>query len=159
GFDDLGNMPSATNLVLVQTVLTPSGDPLFTCDTPINSGPHHFIFNGAIAALNGWIRTGTPDAHAPRIEIDGDQPLRDAHEYALGGLRTPQLDVPIATLSGASNSGSLFCVIFGRTARFAGATLAALYPDHETYVAQFDAATDRAVDAGFIRPADAALMK
>jgi hypothetical protein len=37
--------------------------------------------------------------------------------------------------------------------------VAPLYPDHETYVSAFNAATDAAVAAGFILPPDAALMK
>src|SRR5262249_26567007 len=95
GFGDLGNTPGAADLLLVQTVLTPDGNPLATCDAPINSGPHHFVLNAAIATLDRWVRTGTPAAHAPRIETDENQQLlRDDHGNALGGLRMPQLDVP-----------------------------------------------------------------
>jgi hypothetical protein len=42
---------------------------------------------------------------------------------------------------------------------FDDAKLASLYADHEAYVSAFNEATDRAVRAGFILPADAELMK
>jgi hypothetical protein len=38
-------------------------------------------------------------------------------------------------------------------------TLAALYPDHATYVAAINAATDAAVAAGFLLEPDADLIK
>ena len=94
----------------------------------------------------------SPPARRPSI-------VRDPHGNALGGIRTPQVDVPIAALSGERQSGSLFCLLFGTTVLFDAATLAALYPDHATYVAAFNAATDAAVQAGFVLPPDAELMK
>ena len=84
---------------------------------------------------------------------------RDANGNVTSGIRTPQVDVPIATLSGEGQSGSIVCALFGTTLPFDAATLAALYADHAAYVAAFDAATDQAVQAGFILPPDAELMK
>ena len=51
------------------------------------------------------------------------------------------------------------CTLFGSTAPFDDETLAALYSDHDAYVSAFNEATDRAVQAGFILPPDAELMK
>jgi hypothetical protein len=85
--------------------------------------------------------------------------VRDARGNALGGIRTPQVEVPIATLSGEGQTGTLLCILFGTTTPFDAATLAALYPDHASYVSAFNAATDEAVQAGFILPPDAELMK
>ena len=113
-------------------------------------------------SLNEWVRDGTPPPRAPRLEISKCPLfpiLRDAHGNALGGIRTPQVDVPIATLSGEAQRGSLFCLLFGSTVPFDGTKLASLYPDRESYVSAFNEATDRAVRAGFILPADATLMK
>ncbi|HUI25406.1 MAG TPA: alpha/beta hydrolase domain-containing protein, partial [Candidatus Kryptonia bacterium] len=66
--------------------------------------------------------------------------------------------VPIAALSGLGQTG-IICLLFGSTVPFDAAMLAALYPDHESYVSEFNQATDRAVRAGFILAPDAALMK
>jgi hypothetical protein len=110
--------------------------------------------------LNRWVRQGTPPPHAPLLDVtDKGEIVRDANGNALGGIRTPQVDVPIATLSGEGQSGSILCLLCGTTKPFDQATLAALYPDHSAYVSAFNAATDRAVNAGFILQHDAELMK
>ncbi len=157
GGTDLGNSPDAANIVL--TTMPALG---FTCRKPINSGPHHYVLNGAVAALNRWVRNGTPPPTAPRVQGMAGPPIRvvrDTNGNARGGIRTPQVDVPIATLSGEGQSGSIFCALFGTTAVFDDTKLKTLYPDHATYVSLYGAATDSAVRAGFLLPEDAALMK
>jgi hypothetical protein len=156
GSTDLGNSPDAAQLVVTSMPV-----PGFTCSAPINSGPQHFVLNAALAALNQWVVHGTPPPLAPRLEVTlGSTPriMRDANGNALGGIRTPQVDVPIAAFSG-DGKGSVLCLLFGTTMVFDDAMLAALYPDHNTYVSAFDDAADRAVQAGFILPPDADLMK
>ena len=76
-----------------------------------------------------------------------------------GGIRTSYVDAPVATLSGLGQTGGGFCRIFGTTVLFDDATLASLYADHDAYVAAVNAATDSAVEAGFILPPDAELIK
>jgi len=135
---------------------------IITCGTPINSGPQHFVLNAAFAALDRWVRTGKPPPHAPRLRVAAGPPrtlTRDARGNALGGIRTPQVDVPIATLSGQGQTGSIFCILFGTTTPFDAATLASLYPSHDAYVSAFDEATKRARRAGFIVKPDAELME
>jgi len=84
---------------------------------------------------------------------------RDARGNALGGIRTPQLDVPLAAFSGEGQTGSPFCALFGTTVPFDNATLVELYGSPQGYVTAYNEATDRAVAAGYILPADAQLMK
>ena len=156
GITDLGDSPDAAQLVITTTAV-----PGFTCTAPINSGPQHFVLNAALAALQRWVRQGTPPPVAPRLEVSGGtaiQVMRDAHGNALGGIRTPQVDVPIARFSG-DGKGSLLCLLFGTSTPFDRPTLASLYADHSAYVSAFNAATDRAVQAGVILPPDATLMK
>jgi hypothetical protein len=156
GAADLGDSPAVADLVLTRKPV-----PIFDleCERPINSGPQHWVLKAALAGLNAWVRRDVPPPRAPRLEVAGGAIVRDAHGNAVGGIRTPQVDVPIATLSGDSQPGSLFASLFGSTEPFAPAKLAALYPSHEAYTAAFDAAVDSAVRAGFILPSDAALMK
>jgi hypothetical protein len=78
--------------------------------------------------------------------------VTDATGNVEGGIRTPAVDVPVATLSGLGQSGSSFCFLFGTTVPFSAAKLAALYPTHLRWAA--DTIAD--ARAGFIRPADAA---
>ena len=84
---------------------------------------------------------------------------RDPYGNTLGGVRTPFVDVPIATLRGDGNAGGSFCYLFGGTVPFDAATLASLYPSHDNYVARFDKATDAAVRRGFVLPEDAEKLK
>ena len=156
GSTDLGNSPDAARLVITSQPI-----PRLTCSAPINSGPHHYVLNAAIAALNEWVRRGTPPPQAPRLDVNPGPPIafvRDENGNARGGIRTPFVDVPIATFLGEGR-GSITCLLFGRTLPFNQAKLAALYPTHATYVDAFDAATEQAVSAGFILRPDADLMK
>jgi len=157
GFQDKGDSPAAAELVL--TAVPIPG--FIECDRPINSGPQHFVLKAAIAALDRWIRgEGTPPM-APRLEVAGEPAVFVLDELgnARGGIRTPAVDVPIATLSGLGQSGGTFCGIFGTTVPFDVEPLAQLYPDHDAYVSAVNEATDSAVEAGFIRPADGQLIK
>jgi hypothetical protein len=157
GMNDLGRSPDAAKLLVTTSPLS-----LFECRFPVNSGPQHFVLKAAFRALNRWVRRGIPAPEAPRLEVEPGPPpriARDAHGNALGGIRTPQVDVPIAAFSGLGQTGSLFCFLFGTTAPFDAATLTSLYPSHRAYVSAFKAATRRAVRAGFILKPDARLMK
>jgi hypothetical protein len=120
------------------------------------------VANAAVFSLNRWVQTGTPPPRAPRLDAQPGPPVtlaRDAHGNALGGIRTPLVDVPIATLRGDGNNGGTFCNLFGSTVPFSAATLASLYPTHADYVAKFDAAAERTLRAGFFRPADVKNLK
>jgi hypothetical protein len=154
GMGDNGRTNIAGAIVDQDTPLTIIG-----CTAAPNSGPQHWVLDAAISALNRWVRTGAAPPHAPRLDMtSGAHPTirRDALGNALGGIRTPELDVPIAALTGTAAPGqNETCSLFGSTMPFSASTLTTLYPTHADYVAKFDAATRRAVAAGFILPVDA----
>ncbi len=131
----------------------------FPCDKPYNDGPHHYVFNAALDGLNRWVAKDKAPPAAPRLEVTGppETAARDAFGNALGGIRTPQLDVPVATLSGIGNTSAAgpFCGLFGVTTPFSPAQLAALYPTPKAFDKPFAAATRSAVKAGFLLQADA----
>jgi hypothetical protein len=115
-----------------------------------NEYPRRYAVRAAVDQLNTWLKTGKPAPAAPRAEFDAlGLPLRDAHGNALGGLRLPPLDVPVATYAATT------CGLFGSTVAFDPLTLAQLYPSHDDYVTRMQAATDRTVAAGFLLPHDA----
>jgi hypothetical protein len=156
GMGDLGKDPAIADVILTKSPLG-----LFTCQADVNSSPFHFVLNTAFSALNRWVRRGTPPPIAPRIEIT-TTPLaivRDAYGNAMGGIRMPQLDVPIASYSGGGNGGSLACLIFGTTSLLDEATLEALYPTHGAYVSSFQRATRAALRSGFLLRRDARLLR
>ena len=153
GFSDTGDGQAELALFDVGAV---TGGPLH-CSTPINDGPGYLVANAAVYSLDRWVQTGTPPPRAPRLDTQAGPPVtvaRDPHGNALGGIRTPLVDVPIATLRGDGNGGGPLCSLFGSTVPFSAATLASLYPTHAAFVTRFDAAAQHTLRAGFLRPTD-----
>ena len=157
GPTDLGTSPSIVDIV-APTSPVPG---ILDCDTPINSGPQHFVVKAAIAALNKWVRKGKAPKSAPRLDVSAGPPVaivHDANGNATGGIRTPQVDVPIAAFTG-EQSGSILCRLFGSTTVFSPAQLAALYPTHKVFVSAYNKSLRASVKAGWILKPDAKLMK
>jgi hypothetical protein len=130
----------------------------------VNAAPqHHYVANAAVHHLARWVRDGTPPPHAPRLELRPGSSAalaRDAFSNALGGVRTPWMDAPTAVLTGISPNDGLIERLFGETVPFDAATLETLYPGGAAgYLKAFGAATDAAVAAGFLLPADADEIK
>jgi hypothetical protein len=126
----------------------------------INEGPQNVVVRAATAALRTWVVDGEAPPEAPRLEVEdgaaGRAIVRDDRGIALGGIRTPAVDAPVAVLSGeAVPGGSVLCMLFGETRPFEAATLAELYPAHQDYVDAVTAAADEAVEAGFLLQDDA----
>ncbi len=127
----------------------------------INNGPQRYIVRKSIDALNTWGRGGPTAAHGRPFEITGGSAIaRDASGNAVGGVRTPQVDVPTEKVTGVSGisdqaEGGIFWIL-GSSTRFPPEKLAALYRDHQDYVDKVVAAARRAVSAGFLLPADEA---
>jgi hypothetical protein len=157
GPTDLGDSPDVAN-VLITTEPVPG---LISCAQPINSGPQHWVLKAAIHALNRWVRTGRPPAIAPRLDVTAP-PItiqRDEHGNALGGIRSPWVDAPVASHSGSGQTGSLLCLLFGTTYALDGPTLDALYPSHRDYVRAVRGSLREAARQRWIRRRDARLIK
>jgi hypothetical protein len=114
------------------------------------------VADAALHQLQRWLTTGDPPPSMPWVDVAGAPPAiqLDKHGNARGGVRLPEVDVPIATLSG-TNDGPGFQTLLGRRTPFPPDKLRSLYPDHATYVSAYAAAAQRAVDAGTLRPQDA----
>jgi Alpha/beta hydrolase domain len=132
------------------------------CERLINLGPQYAVEQAALYHLDRWVRRGVTPPRAPRLAVEaGPTPTirRDEYGNALGGIRTPLVDVPIATIRGDGNLGPRPCPNFGSTAPFDDATLASLYPSHAAYVAKFNRATDEAAKRGFLLRPEAKSLK
>jgi hypothetical protein len=127
-----------------------------------NDGPKHFVIKAALHALDRWMRDGKapPEGEPLRTDPSG-APLRDEHGNTLGGVRSPDVDVPIATLTGdppAGGGGGVWCFLFGSTTPFTPEKLLQLYPTHADYVAEVKAAASEAQAAGFLLEPEAKAM-
>jgi hypothetical protein len=125
----------------------------------INFAPqHHYVLQAALAALCAWVRTGDTAPSGARLELtdtDAPQLVLDADGIALGGIRTPWVDVPIARTSGVVDSDFPMAFLFGSGEPFDADTLARRYPGGVAeYVDRFTSSLDTVIAAGFLLAAD-----
>jgi Alpha/beta hydrolase domain len=132
------------------------------CGVPINDGPTNLIAKAALADLEKWITLGQAPPHAPRFDISsGPDPQieRDADGIALGGIRTPPVDVPVDVLSGVPGPNpSVICLLLGSTKPLDAQRLAQLYPSRQAYVARYDADAAKTIREGWVLAADKAAL-
>ena len=120
----------------------------------INEGPQPEVLQRAWSDLVNWVVDGTPPAPAPELEMIDGRIARDELGIALGGIRTPDVDVPRAVHTGESRPGaSVICSLFGATTPLEPDVLASLYPTHDDYVAEVRASAEAAAAAGYLLPA------
>ncbi|TDG14128.1 hypothetical protein E2F43_11670 [Seongchinamella unica] len=152
GRDDTVGDPRFASVIEENSVLG-----FISCDQPINNGPHHYVFNTAVRALDAWVTSGELPPPSPRLEIndDGSDYLYDETGNALGGIRTPYVDAPSAILRGEPNTGAGFCRLFGTTKLLSAAEMATRYVDESGYVEAVKDATEAAVNEGFLLREDA----
>jgi len=129
-----------------------------------NPYPFGYVADAAFADLTKWLDDGTPPPRAARIQVTDTRAAttdRDRFGNALGGLRTPFVDVPTATYSpidGSAHETNLsgLCPLIGFSIPFSQATLHALYPSHADYLARVTPETNELVHKGFWVGSDAA---
>jgi Alpha/beta hydrolase domain len=158
GVTDTGDGQGAVAMLESMQHPTNRPNPNFTCQSPINTGPAHFALDAAFFGLNRWVANGVVPPVAPRLQTTGVSPVvfaTDANGNVVGGIRTPAVDAPVATLSGLPQPGSEFCFLFGTTVPFTPSQLAALYENHGEFVSASVQATESARNAGFLVEADA----
>lgn len=134
---------------------------VYGCVDSMNDFPAHRAYNAAFAALHEWVRNGKRPQAAPRFERSAFGGLSfDDNLNVVGGLRLPEIEVPIATYSTTNTpsltdpTGGLACSLGGTAARFSPQRLEMLYPTHDDYVTKYKAAADRSLAAGHLLQAD-----
>jgi len=159
---DTGDGQSASALLWAMQHPTNQPSPNFTCGAPINTGPAHYVLDAAFYRLNRWVAKGVLPPVAPHLQTTGATPFAyavDANGNTLGGIRTPAVDAPVATLSGRSTGGTSFCFLFGSTVPLTPSQLKVLYPNHRAFVSAWTKATNSARAAGFLTATDANELK
>lgn len=132
-------------------VSDPDGPPIHTSD--VMWVP---TCDAAIRHTHRWVNGGpAPPMQAPiAFETVGGAPVikRDRYGNAIGGVRLPDMDVPVAKTVGSSKDSEWL----GQTFPFTSDQLKHLYPTHQAYVAKVSVAAQRAVKDGVIPPYRAA---
>jgi hypothetical protein len=156
GPTDTGNGQGAVqNLAAMQN--PPSNTSAGNCNLPINTGGTHWVLDAAMAAMQRWVTFGVPPATGQPLQTTGISPVvfaKDTNGNTLGGVRSPQVDAPVATLGGVGNTPA-FCVLFGTTVPLTPTQLAALDPSHAQFVARWTLASLSGVAKGYLTLPDA----
>jgi hypothetical protein len=122
-----------------------------------------YVVNAAFANLDRWVKDGTPAPKAERITVQTGgtaKPTLALDEFgnAIGGVRSPYLDVPAATYY-ASTQGPGTCGNLGHRDEFSWSRLETLYGSSSKYEAKFSEAVDRLIRERWLTEADAKKMK
>ena len=122
----------------------------------INEVPLNPVVEAAYRRLQEWLETDTPPPEQPRIEFAHDPPkvVRDEHGIARGGIRLPQVEVPLATNSAIPSPGNPLGFLGGSCVPFPPEKVRALYRTAGSYLARFEQATAATEKAGLVLPRD-----
>jgi Alpha/beta hydrolase domain len=106
--------------------------------------PFHYVLQAALSHLNNWVATGTPAPSLPKMDIQGTPAViqRDQYGNAIGGVRLPHINVPIARYAPTGSTSSPDPLV-GLICRLAGTT------DYWSNTAEAPDATDRPVARAF----------
>lgn len=138
---------------------------LFTAQDPVRADelPQQYTHDTAFAALNTWITTGQAAPATPPLQFDpngtaspdgaGGGVDADRFGNALGGLRLPQIQVPVAQYQGTCTMQGQ--VLVGTTRPFSDAQLHALYPTFASYRSRMCKASLADIRQGTLLPFDA----
>lgn len=176
---EVAGVGHSPELSYTKTQLAHSGITLlYNCDYPASDDfiPMYPVGDAALDALNRWVSDGTPPPDSPLVKVIPGTPntiARDQYGNALGGIRLPQIEVPIGRFIGTNTpTGFLICRTSGGFDLFDGQpagmtlndiwnepTLDQMYANHGSYVSAFVQAVDNIVSAGFMLGADAQIAK
>ena len=125
-----------------------------------NHVPNRAMLEACFHHASRWAADGVAPPHAPLIDTDADgKILTDENGNAKGGLRFPDIAVPVETFIPAARGGTRSCASTGYSLPFSREKLVALYSNREQYLALYDAVADKLVKDGFILPKAAAQLK
>ncbi|MET0420496.1 MAG: alpha/beta hydrolase domain-containing protein [Acidimicrobiia bacterium] len=115
-----------------------------------------FVQSAALRHLVSWVRTGTAPPRFAPIEAGGDPVdiVRNAVGNAVGGIRVPQVAVPVAAQRGLNEMGGL-SVLSGHRRDFTHEELSERYADADDYLRRYDAEVERCVTEGTVLAEDA----
>jgi hypothetical protein len=128
-----------------------------------------YLMNAAFANLDAWARSNIPPPGAQVIETgpgknDPNPEVKlDKNGNAIGGLRSPDLDVPVAVFhtksKPADEKSSGFCASQGYKVPFEKEKIIALYPTRENYLSKVNSVVDSMVKARFLTETDGRKIK
>jgi hypothetical protein len=131
----------------------PLDDPALKGINQVSIAP---VVDAALHHLQYWIRDDRVPPVQPRIEFGVEPPdiSRDADGIARGGIRLPQVEVPLAHNSAIQRAPDIFARLVGSHEAFSVDDLRRRYGSRERYLAAFEKAARSAESASVILPRD-----
>ena len=136
------------------------------CLEPRSDFPVGYAFNAIWQQFDDLLVRQMPMTREPRIQTDAaGEVQRDALGNALGGLRLPQVDVPLASYRGRSTPRNTdaraqgVCALTGAMQPLGAGALKSQYRTRAEFIRRFGAAVDEAATARRLTPEDAAAIK
>lgn len=105
--------------------------------------------------LSDWVDHGVAPPRVSVMESADGKPVLDSSGNALGGVRMPEITLPLGSYATGTNT----CSLTGWMVPFLQEQLRALYGSRPRYVVQYGAAVDALVKQRLILPGRAARMK
>ncbi|MEE2775756.1 MAG: alpha/beta hydrolase domain-containing protein [Acidobacteriota bacterium] len=110
-------------------------------------------YNAAIRHMHVWLTRGSEPPTMPLIEVADNAVQRDDRGNALGGIRLPGIAVPTAEHNGRGRpvqGGSRFAFLYGYAQDFSADELRKLYKNRDAFLAKYDQALAKSVEAGVV---------
>ncbi|MBF9135519.1 hypothetical protein I0C86_42490 [Plantactinospora sp. S1510] len=123
------------------------------CDHPLSQFPFGAMMFMGVQHLLDWVRDGTVPPHAAYLDVDDDlgdgtRVALDRYGNALGGVRTPYLEVPVSRYT-VPNSGPGLCYQTGYQTPLPQATIKSLYRNPGQYVSKVHKSLHELVKQGW----------
>ncbi len=114
------------------------------------------VVDAALHHLQGWMRDDRPPPVQPRIAFEGDPPtiVRDDDGIARGGIRLPQVEVPLAHNSAIQRAPDIFARLVGSYESFPVEKVRARYGNRSVYLVRYAEATRAAAAASVVLARD-----
>jgi hypothetical protein len=137
--------------------VVPADRPEGMIDNPLTYRP---VVSAAYRHLQAWMDGGPPPPSQPRIEFETDGSgaatiRRDEHGNAIGGVRLPEMEAPVAEYRGRDDAAVGLGTLYGWARPFPTDELRRLYSSAEAYLKVWEEAVDNLVATGALRPEDA----
>jgi hypothetical protein len=113
----------------------------------LNAIPLNPLYDAVFHHMQRWIAEGIEPPVQPKIEFTGNPPeiQRDEHGIAIGGIRLPQVEVPVGVNSAIPLAAGILALLGGSSFAFNEEKIKSLYGDKATFLARFQAAVENAL--------------
>ena len=131
------------------------------CDPEIPLGDNPLLkysYDAAFFNLDQWVAKGVAPPKADRIQVKDGAIVLDEFGNGVGGVRSPFVDVPMATYF-TTSPGPGTCAELGHMVQFDQGRLKQLYPDLKVHSSRIVQSIDRMVKERFLTESDGKRLK